>query len=215
MRSRRSRGVLGALLVGYGAFGIVFTRHISTHNYYSLALVPIAALALAALVAFLEPLVSRTPRPVAALLSAGAVAAIAVWAVQLHGRLSDPAYGRQGREYRQVGSIVNHTASSIFLAADFGLPLEYEGRLTGRFWPTVPDARTATPAARFEGRDGRPWPAVAEMQPPPTAFIVTNREEFADQPELRRYLNRRYRQIAATPSYLIYDLSLPSTAGAR
>lgn len=177
-RTRLARVVLAGLVIGYGAFGLVFTRHISSHNYYSLALVAAAAAGLALVV---------------------------VWAAHLHDRLSDPAYSRQAAQYRQIGAIVRNTPSSVFLAADFGLPLEYEGRLTGRWWPTVPEAGSAGPAQRFGSRDENLWPAVAGMQPPPTAFIVTDRTELSRQPQLRAYLER-FRRRADTPGYLVYDL---------
>ena len=205
-RTRLARVVLGGLLVGYGAFGLVFTRHISSHNYYSLVLVPIAALSFGLLVARVAPLASRLPRLALAAGAAGGIALVAVWAAHLHDRLSDPAYSREAAQYRQIGTIVRNTPSSLFLAADFGLPLEYEGRLTGRWWPTAPDADSATPAERFGSRSEDRWPAVAGMQPPPTAFIVTDRAELSRQPKLHAYLERNFRRRADTPAYLVYDL---------
>lgn len=205
-RTRLARVVLGGLLVGYGAFGIVFTRHISTHNYYSLALVPIAALSFGFLVALAAPRASRLPRLALSAAAAGAIALVVVWTIHLHDRLSDPAYSRQGTQYRQIGAIVDNTPSSLFLADDFGLPLEYEGRLSGRWWPTGSEASSATPGQRISSRDEDHWPAVADMQSPPTAFIVTDRAEFSRQPGLRAYLERSFRRRADTPAYLIYDL---------
>ena len=46
---RQPRRLLLALLAGYVAFGIVFTHHIHTHDYYSLPLVAFVALGVAAI----------------------------------------------------------------------------------------------------------------------------------------------------------------------
>ena len=44
------------------------------------------------------------------------------------------------------------------------------------------------------------------MEPAPTAVIVTDRAELSRQPQLRVYLERRFRRRAVTPAYLVYDL---------
>ena len=54
VRDRLMRALVVGLLAGYVLFGLVFTWHIHTHDYYSLMLVPIVAMPLGALLA--EPL---------------------------------------------------------------------------------------------------------------------------------------------------------------
>ena len=47
LRSRRSQNFVLALWAAYFIFGMIFDFHISSHDYYSLPLIPIAALSLA------------------------------------------------------------------------------------------------------------------------------------------------------------------------
>src|SRR5439155_9406308 len=49
-RTKSHRACLLALWLGYAVFGLTFTNHISSHDYYSLPLIPIVALSLATLV---------------------------------------------------------------------------------------------------------------------------------------------------------------------
>jgi hypothetical protein len=68
-RTKTERAIILALWVGYAVLGLTYTSHISSHDYYSLPLVPVVALsvavAIAALAARADTMLSRRPVQVA------------------------------------------------------------------------------------------------------------------------------------------------------
>jgi hypothetical protein len=99
--------LLIGLWLGYLAFGLAFTMHISTHLYYSLPIVPIVALSAAYAV---ERLRIASPA-VKAVAIASCCALIAGAALKIEERLRDPTYCDDVRVYEQVGVAAGHTAA--------------------------------------------------------------------------------------------------------
>lgn len=80
-KDRRARWFLGGLWFGYFCYGLFFNYHIHTHDYYSMIVIPIAALsappALVRLSGFLRrQWVERRTRLIGAVAAAGAVCAV-------------------------------------------------------------------------------------------------------------------------------------------
>jgi hypothetical protein len=132
---------------------------------------------------------------VIALATAGIVAAAILWMLNLHAGLSDPAYGRRAALYKHIGTVVRHTPSAIFLTEDFGLPWSTNGALPAACGHHVAREAAGTAPAR----------AIAEAQPPPSFFIITDSAEFAGRPRLRTFLERRFRRSEERGD-LVFDL---------
>lgn len=128
----RPRALLVALWVGYVLFGLVFTLHISTHNYYSLPVVPIVALSLGSLLdAGFERL--RLPASTATGLVAVGTAAVAVAvAWRLHPVFTDPVYDEKAARYRAVGRAADHTPRALYVDEHYGDPASYYGWMSGK-----------------------------------------------------------------------------------
>ena len=131
-RAGRPRTLLVSLWAGYVLFGLVFTLHISTHNYYSLPAVPIVALSLGALLdAALSRLRISTGTATALVAAATAVVAVTV-AWRLHPVFTDPAYEEKADRYRAIGEAADHTARALYVDEHYGDPASYYGWMSGK-----------------------------------------------------------------------------------
>ncbi|MDX6673572.1 MAG: hypothetical protein QOH11_990 [Solirubrobacteraceae bacterium] len=216
----RPRAILLGLIAGYCLYGLAFTYHISTHDYYSLPLIVIVALSVghvgALALARVQDRLGARQRPVLLAL-AGVVAGVFVW--QMHGTLSRSDESRV-RTFERIGQTVGHSRALLFLDHDYGIPLEYYGLVAGSPWPSRADRRVERmagladigPGQRFEGRDPRYFPSPQLVRPRPEFFVVTDLTELAAQPRLRRFLFERFPVMTAGRGYVIFDLRPPVKA---
>lgn len=217
MTAGRARVLLMTLWASYGLYGLIFTYHISTHDYYQLPFIPIVALSLAPLLTFvlgqLRVVLRQVWQRVAVVSVAIALAVVAdaVLIVQYN-------YDRHGRWQRnerqialEIGEIVGHSRKVLFLSISEGYPLMYWGKLAGGHMIVRNEAfsrfildRTAHDPALF----------MTERVKAPEFFVVTELLEFKRQPHLAKYLDERFSVLVRKPDYLIYDLRTPKQAGA-
>ena len=195
--SRDGRALIIGLWIGYLAFGLAFTVHISTHSYYSLPLVPIIALTVAPVGAVAWRRLSSGPIVVrgAAVLAACCAAAAAAWMVGR--KLESSDYLRQAQAYEQVGALVDHTDDAVHVDRSFDTPLLYYAWIASRplYYPG------GDQLARRELHDR--IRQVTDESGPPRFLIVTAPEELARQKALRS-LARGLVTVARTPGYAIY-----------
>lgn len=205
-RERLTRGLLVGLWVGYLVFGLVFTYTVHTHDYWNLQLIPIVALSLGPVVAVvlhsLFGVGGGWPRRAA--IGALGLLALALSLGIARSRLTSPGFERKVRIAQEIGERVGHSTDVIYLSGDYGLPLEYHGLLSGFAWPLTSDLEwerlagvpTLDAAERF-----RVWFAGKA----PQFFIVEDLREFAQQPDLRRFLSR-FPIVAQNDDYVIFAL---------
>jgi hypothetical protein len=197
-----ARGRLQALLIGlwagYLAFGIAFTYHIHTHDYYHLPALPLAALSLAPLFSRLVP--PAVPRAGLALLVA---AAPLVWrAARTLDTAPDPA--PRLAVLRSLQERLGPTTAVISLSDDYGLSLAWATFISSAAWPTLGDLRAeralgAPVLPARERLDGLIREEHAKL------FVVLSAEELAQQPELAAVL-REYPVKAAGEGFVVHDL---------
>jgi hypothetical protein len=216
-RTATQRAVLVSLWTGYAAFGLTVSNYVSTHNYYSLPLVPIAALSLAvvaaALAARARPWLTRRWVQVGV---TALVVAFAAVGVNVGGTFGVPKpdreYERRAEVYERIGEVVHHTPRALVLG---GTGLWYHAWIAGRYWPEQGDLewerrynglRRMEADERFVTTDESYYPAVGTMDPAPSVFIVGEPIELALQPDLSILLSD-FQLLAATPDYLIFDLA--------
>jgi hypothetical protein len=216
-RTTTQRAVLLSLWTGYAVFGLTVSNYVSTHNYYSLPLVPIAALSLAvvaaALAARARPWLTRRWVQVGLTMLVVAFVAVGVNASRTLGvPQPDRQYERRAEVYERIGEVVHHTPRALVLG---GTGLWYHAWIAGRYWPEQGDLdwerrynglRRMQADERFVTTDERYYPAVGTMDPAPSVFIVAEPIELALQPDLSVLLSD-FQLLAATPDYLIFDLT--------
>lgn len=216
--ARRNRAVLLGLWGGYALFGLTITNYVSTHDYYSLPLVPVAALSLAVVAGAAGERLRRPLRRRAVQAGLAALLVLLVGGVAYVKRDAlglppvDRASDRRIEAYQEVGEIVNHTSRALVLG---GTGLWHYAWIAGRYWPEEADLeweqkynglRPMEADERFFTTDERYYPAVGTMRPRPTVFIVAEPIELALQPDLSVLLSD-YAVLAETPDYLIFDLT--------
>lgn len=214
-QTRRTRAFLAGAGIGYLVYGMVFSYHIHTHDYYQLPLIPIVGLGLGVTVEAAVRRVRRIqlPRPAAAVALAVAVlfgAVVLSSGVRAARREAPPAVRLELALAPEVGKLVGHSTRTVMLSHDYGLRLSYAGNLGGSSWPQGPDVL-------FMALQGLEIPTAAEMFTELTSradwFVVTAMEEFGRQPALQRLLACRARLVAVGEGYRLYNLTTGTANG--
>jgi hypothetical protein len=202
--SRLTKGLLAGLWCGYIVFGLVFTHNVRTHDYYHLLLIPIVALSLGVTAErVLQTMVSaRTFWRWGS--GAILVLILALYVYEAKQNLDRRGFASQVELFEEIGNRVEHSTKTVFLAPNYGAPLQYHGHLAGLDWPYVGDLRSAIHQIRKLQRRREHLASLFSTNPP-QYFIVTDLAEFEAQPDLKKVLEA-YPTLATTSKYQIYDL---------
>jgi hypothetical protein len=186
----------------YFAFAIFFDYHISTHDYYSLPLLPIAALALTPLAdAVFARLVERIGNPLhktlaASILTLGLVAVL--WTSRV--ALKSTNYRPQAEFWNQIGETVRgHRV--VALTQEYGLPLAYWGWTGAANWPDSSDIEYHA----LRGGDASFEKTFTRLANNKELFLVTDFADLKRQPDLQARLST-FAIFAEDDGYIIYDL---------
>ncbi|GAB4534964.1 MAG: hypothetical protein Fur0020_01970 [Thermodesulfovibrionia bacterium] len=226
------RSLLFGLWAGYFIFGLLFTYHIHTHDYYQLFLIPIVSLSLGGVGHSLMENYKRSSWLILVILFLMAFVGYPFYkqGKDLKGANkyiayltgSNPYinsffkedYDRVIEMYKEIGEIVGHSKDTVFLTSDFGRSLTYHGELSGLPWPT-------SESLRERQEVNVPIPDKSEVfntnyltirthgryiRYKPDYFIITDLKEFERQQDLMDFLNSNFPLIVAKEDFLIYDL---------
>lgn len=215
---RHTRRVLVAAWMGYVAFGLLFTHHIQTHDYYSLPLITLVAWSIGALVNGVWPSGRRDSEAHATLQVQGAmlrsvalvlvpVAAAMAWAWRTPPYEADPGSIVEAARYERIGRLVNHSTRVVSLDGNYAVPLNYHGLLVASNLPLSFDRAISTLAGRSVTAEAEAELAGRDAD----FFVATHQPEFDARPDLRALLDTRYPLIerdgtARSWHYLVYDL---------
>ncbi len=196
------------LWVGYFVFGMVFPYHFTTHSYYHLPLIPIVAITLAPIGALLfNPLADLKPEFLVRIVVFGILLAaimIKVWVVGLD--LAREDYRHEPAHWANIGEIIDHNPSVVGLVHDYGNRLAYFGWVTPKIWPPLGQQN-------LRELQGKPAIEVQEWFNKRAGnkdfFLVTMKNQFENQPELKKLLNDNFPVFAEGDGYLIFDLRNP------
>lgn len=197
--NRSLRIFLLALFASYFVYGLVFDFHISSHDYYSLPLIPILALALAPLAAdILARLQEKigASRWLMALVAFMLLLTCSALAVEqyLDWRTND--YRPQAAFWAEVGNAIGHQPGVIAVTSDYAYPLEYYGWQNADPWPLASDV----------GNFGKTFIHQAGYK---SYFLITDFDEFDRQPALKNRLYRTYPILVQGKGYILFDLLHP------
>jgi hypothetical protein len=205
-----SRRLLVALFAGYLAFGVAFTHHIHTHDYYSLPLVAVVALGVGALVERVGRLLPSSwlggpGRAVAVIAGVGCLLAgtQAVAASQRSDRKA--ALRAEAARYARIGELVGHSRRVLALDGAYALPLIYHGHMLAATWPLSGDFAFLKLTGAMAPTEVRLRSSGADF------FVCTIQPELDAQPDLAETLAREYKllQRDGAPehwSFVLYDL---------
>jgi hypothetical protein len=154
-----SKTFLIGLWTGYCIFGLFFTFHIHTHDYYQLQLIPVVALTLGlAASQFASKLIFYRKYIIIIVVFLSFVLLGIIYNVNYIKRHEDSRYlkifgyfmginpqfykfidgdfEKEVKAAQEIGTIVHHSTNTIFLTSDYGRSLTYHGELSGLPWPT-------------------------------------------------------------------------------
>lgn len=194
--NRQLRVFLLALFASYFVFGLIFDFHISSHDYYSLPLIPIIALAFAPLAAELLARVQEKLQTSRLLLAC----AVVIFVVSFGGLtgiqyldLRNNDYRPQAALWTNVGEAIGHQPGVLAITTDYGYPLRYYGWQNNDPWP---------PAANINNLRE----TLSILTKNKSYFLITDFDEFERQPALMNYLRRRHPVLVQGRDYIVYDL---------
>lgn len=157
-----ARFLLYGLWIGYFVFGLLFTYHIHTHEYYHLQFIPVVALSIGPLG---ESVISRFYNIISSKKRIFLIFTTSIILVIVGGTMIRNVYSRGNKEQikilgyilginpefysflakdfekevriaKEIGDIVGHSTKTVFLTSDYGRSLAYHGELSGLPWPT-------------------------------------------------------------------------------
>jgi hypothetical protein len=203
LENEKRRFLLG-LWAGYAFFGLYFNYHISSHDYYSLPLIPIVALSLAPVA---EMFFAQLTKLTAARLVRFAV--IGILLLGLFASLWNLRADMKSVDYRpdvQMWAEISEKIGDknvIGLTQDYGSRLAYWGWKDITSWPTYGDLVYHDDLRGAEHDFEQQFEAVALKK---ELFLITDFDELNRQPALKEKLSG-YPILAADDGYVIYDLT--------
>lgn len=199
----KKRRLLLGVWIGYTLFGFYFNFHIHTHDYYSLPLIPIAALSIAPLADSLFTKLAQLTRTsllrfVSILfLFFGLIAS--TWSIRA--QLNAVDYRPQVAMWSEIDS-KTEGYNLIGITQDYGARMAYWGWRNMISWPSYGDLLySATRSGTQQNFDAQ----FTELTAKKELFIVTDFSDLDRQPYLKTKLNT-YPIFAEGDGYVIYQL---------
>jgi 4-amino-4-deoxy-L-arabinose transferase-like glycosyltransferase len=197
------KALLTGLWIGYFVFGLVFNFHIHTHGYYQLQLIPIVALSFGPVVTGLVSQLKRVCTPWYRWIPiTGALLLVFLFnALEVRRALAHPSFETID-VLREVGTIVNHSTRTLYVARFYGRPLEYYGELSGLPWPQrITQGLYRRPGERERTIEER----FAALGFSPEYFIITDFNQLDRyHPDMKQFLRDHCPVVAQSEHYLIY-----------
>ena len=207
-KTGRDRSLLFGLILGYVAYGFMFSYHITTHNYYQLPLFVFISLSLSFVgKALFQKLIEiNAANSFVRLAVAGIILfgmGFEMWNVRVE--LIRDDYRAEPQFWADLADKLGRSTPVIGLTQDYGNRLAYCGWKNTEQWPTVGDQNLRELAGKEKTFDEIFSDRVEGKQ----YFLVTNFNQFDRQPELKEKLFSTYPLLEQTPAYLIFDLQYP------
>jgi hypothetical protein len=224
------RALLIGLWSGYLLFGLTFSHHISTVNYYSLQLIPVVALSLGPIADLVIEHLKQTVGPNRAgklgarsygraIVAALSVAVLILSAAGNRDR-TDWLLAEQDRASsyvvtsQEIGKAVNHSRHTLVLFGhyisnayypepNYAYAVMYHGRFLGDEWPyPIKSGMSQERESSAEELFYRRY-----RRHPPEYFVISkgwwNREETKG---LRAFLSKNFPVAAQGDTYIVFDL---------
>ncbi len=201
-----NRAVLFGLWVGYGVYGLTLPYQVTTHSYYNLQLVPTIAMSLAPVAAQIIDRLA-VQKSVWQLFFGGLVIvflAFSAWTSVY--QLGAYDFRNTPAIWEKISDAIPSDGKVLALTQDYGYPLMYFGWKKVNLWPDIAERNLASLRGKgeedvmleFNGRSkGKSY------------FLITDFDQFEDQPFLKELLYAEYPIYSQGDGYLIFDLEHP------
>jgi len=197
------RRLLFALWAGYAFFGIYFNYHISSHDYYSLPLIPIVALSLAPLADwFFAQLAKLTATRLARIAAIGILVLglfASLW--NIRGEMKRIDYRPEIQMWAEISEKISDK-NVVGLTQDYGSRLAYWGWRSITSWQTYGDLIYHDDLRGAQNDFEQQFDSIAVKK---ELFLVTDFDELDRQPLLKEKLSE-YPVFAEGDGYIIFNL---------
>jgi 4-amino-4-deoxy-L-arabinose transferase-like glycosyltransferase len=204
----RDRSLLLGLLSGYIIYGLMFSYHFITHNYYQLPLFVFISLSLSVVgSALFQKLKEINNASLIARISVAGIILFAMafemWNVRVELVRDDDS--AEPQFWARLGEKLGRSSDVIGLTQDYGNRLAYWGWKVTEQWPTTGDQNLRELAGKAKTFDE----IFTERVEGKDYFVVTNFNQFDRQQELKDKLFNTYSILEENPEYIIFDLKKP------
>lgn len=208
LRNKSQRGLMTGLWAGYFLYGMIFSYHISTHDYYQLPLIPIVAIGIGIGAQYVLNHLDGSKLFQYAVVAAVILSfsGLKVWDVRVALKRKD--YTNEITFWTRLGERIDKKASVVGLLQDSGARLAYWGWVDSSDWMTSADFRLR----ELGGQTVDMQKYFDEVSAGRDYFVVTYLSELDSQPKLAQLLSG-YTLVEQADDYLIYDLRNPLPAG--
>jgi len=201
IRKKTSRGLLVGTWIGFGVFGFAVSYYVTTHSYYLLPIIPLAAISIGAVADWVFTWLVKIK--LRGLIWAGTLAVVILgvglgyYTYQRKDFRHEPGY------YFKVASYVSPDDKIIALSQDYGFRLAYYGWINLQNWTRlerlIPPGEKITEQDSYSSR----FETVMEKY---DFFIITRMKDFREQPDLRNELTDHYPVLVESGGFMIFDL---------
>ena len=208
--SKRERPLLIGLWVGYLLFGMTFSYHFFTHDYYQLPFIPVVAISMAPglrlfFERFFEYSAGFFPRLA---LTVVVLVGIAVPAWYSRDMIVRPNYYNEPKFWAEIGDKLGRDGGVVGLTQDYGYRLAYWGWQYAGNWFTSADIGLRYLA----GQNIDLLQTFKHDTAGKKYFLVTMFGELDKEPAVKDLLYKNYPIYAQGPYYVIFDLQHPLQA---
>lgn len=202
----RARWLLLGAWLGYAAYGITLPHQTTTHDYYHLFLVPLAAFSIAPIAHLIATKVAQQSRPWRVGFALVTLAALFLAAFSARSTLLGVDYRQEPHFWQRVGAAVPTEGRTIGLVQAYGNLLSYYGWRQVELWPITGELALAD----LRGSQPQDFESLFIKR---TAgmdfFLISSFSQLDLQPNLAAYLQSHFPIYSQGDGYLIYDLRTP------
>lgn len=205
LREKVHRALLMGAWFGYFLYGMTFTFHITTHEYYHLPVIPLVALGLAG-AADLAVRNLRGPRWLALAATTAILltwVGIKAWDVRVELKRND--YTQEVVFWQKLGQKLPRGSKVIGLTHDYSYRLAYWGWVDVANWMTTADFNLR----QLAGQQLDYAAMFREQTAGKDYFVVTLMNELGNQPVLKDLLVSNFAVVDQASDYIIFDLHKP------
>jgi hypothetical protein len=202
----RGRWLLLAAWTGYALYGITLPHQTTTHTYYHLQLVPIAALSIAPIFQLIVREVFRQEKFWQAAFAVLLAATLFFSAWVERSNMLGVSYREEPIYWQRIGEAVPTDGETIALTQHYGNLLTYYGWRRVELWPVTGELQLAG----LRGNSVEDFQAFFDTRTlGMDYFLITSFNQLDLQPLLKQTLAENYSVYSQGDGYLIYDLSTP------
>jgi hypothetical protein len=187
--------------IGFVVYGFAVPYYVTTHSYYLLPIIPLAAVGLGAGV---KRLIRITHGPVLIwLIRVGASAVLVLGVAVGYFIYNSEDFRHEPGYYHKVASFVSPSDRVIALSQDYGFRLAYYGWIVVQPYQGIDKSLSEKSEIGISEDDSVLF---AELMDRYDAFIITRMDDFRDDPFLSGELDNHYHLLTEGGGYRIYDL---------